>query len=1225
MRNPLGYRQPLLMLDGYDIREQHAIRSLSENSPLEGPVTGFNRHFKLMSPATRELVLQSRSTEIEAFAADRGLNPAMVAAVADAAMRMGRVPDVQQYGFDGDDALAVKHFIAGDVLNNYTEDDDAEAEAALLATRNSKLAAIEAVEKAEGWENLAEMKMGSGVKKEFVFSTKEKAQAFIDTLKSENRRFKEKPKVKKTKGWKTFSAIVHFYALGDTVGLKYTSEKPSYRDIMRDLKEDEALTESAQTTWKQLKQMKLNGFPLLAYLGAKSPSVDKDQLTVTLRGKWKGRVIIKINQGTDLYDLTFGRVRKYEWIVDAKVLGVEVGNLAHVLQRYVEYGEATGKKGKVISADVSRRESALAESETVRRATTTYPNYKAMRKAIGHIREPAFEKKNKDGSYTVYFGKEAEKLHAAKRKAAKSEDVDVVDEAVNFKRAAKVLLKKSTDAKQPLGYTAYLRAVIQGNSDQATHLRSTKTYMADASQAMQDLIDMAGKAKYESVQSYGEFLSEAVLKSAPAGVPNGALIVHWDGNTGKSLYVYHVQGGRLEKVAQSAVLKRERSIFGMPGYDNATPAKDFTWKKLVASSGLLPGFVHGYLAEIGKSKLRGAPVYIVDQHGKVIRQLGSQAEDAQITVSYGEFLREGSAGKKRLRRVVKANVKKANTGKMSDTEFEKFAGEFNPKVVSKNKQRKARLSADVLGRYGEFLSEAEKSAWDHLKPQYRSEHSGWSKHGEFFCPYCDTSIGKNLRGMKPFAAATAHLKTHGKTPADMAKLSEAIYNITATPAASKTGSDAHKLAQEIERAIAPLLKGRYLMVRAQDVFGQAQSIHIRSGNITPAMRTHNTAWHNDDYKFQVIVSGFLKDGSAGPKITAEQITGSYKTKSMRKKSVKPGKENQLVNHIKKYVADLMKDAPAPRAEEVQSHGERWDGEHWTESEDWFDGQLLGSLTEEDDDDEEDDEPGNVSMKYTGGKYIYTGPSLLVIVKTDRGSASPNQVRAKQIAGTRVIYASDGAEDANFFAYVLAGMSEEDAKKLAVQVKRGVDWLKASHKLGATGTRSTVWNTPLYKTFKRTFYKKAKHEDIEGLAEGEPKVNDVLAVASTLQRQWASGKPSSAQAKKEIAKRLKVKPDHNAVTAVMAVILDPKMASKFRKLGESLLEAVLGEVSPPGFSGTVEKMKDHMTDKEAFQRAWAMYKKGAQPHYEPKDDAKGMKNYISPAKYEKYMAKKRKEA
>lgn len=163
------------------------------------------------------------------------------------------------------------------------------------------------------------------------------------------------------------------------------------------------------------------------------------------------------------------------------------------------------------------------------------------------------------------------------------------------------------------------------------------------------------------------------------------------------------------------------------------------------------------------------------------------------------------------------------------------------------------------------------------------------------------------------------LKKHGHSVPKMvnsAWVTEAVYNISATPAASKAGTDVHKMAQQIATAIAPFLKGRYQTVQAQDVFGQAQSIHIRSGNITPAMAGHNVAWHNDDYKFQAIVSGFNKDGSAGPKISVEQLSGSYKTKKMRKKTVKPGKESLMVNHIKKYVAGLMKDAPAPRAEDV---------------------------------------------------------------------------------------------------------------------------------------------------------------------------------------------------------------------------------------------------------------------------------------------------------------------
>ena len=88
----------------------------------EGSTSGFNRHAKLMSPATRERVLRSWQTEIEAFAEDRGLRADLVAGIAEAAMRLGRVPELRQYGVSGDDAAAITHFVAGEVLNLAIED-----------------------------------------------------------------------------------------------------------------------------------------------------------------------------------------------------------------------------------------------------------------------------------------------------------------------------------------------------------------------------------------------------------------------------------------------------------------------------------------------------------------------------------------------------------------------------------------------------------------------------------------------------------------------------------------------------------------------------------------------------------------------------------------------------------------------------------------------------------------------------------------------------------------------------------------------------------------------------------------------------------------------------------------------------------------------------------------------------------------------------------------------
>ncbi|MGD9728156.1 MAG: hypothetical protein AB7L09_00205 [Nitrospira sp.] len=91
-------------------------RRLAENSPLEGPVKGFNRFARDMSPATRELVLKARMPEIMAFAEDRRIDPAVVAGVVEASMRLGRIPDLGLYGLAGDEALAVKDFVATAML-----------------------------------------------------------------------------------------------------------------------------------------------------------------------------------------------------------------------------------------------------------------------------------------------------------------------------------------------------------------------------------------------------------------------------------------------------------------------------------------------------------------------------------------------------------------------------------------------------------------------------------------------------------------------------------------------------------------------------------------------------------------------------------------------------------------------------------------------------------------------------------------------------------------------------------------------------------------------------------------------------------------------------------------------------------------------------------------------------------------------------------------------------
>lgn len=59
----------------------------------------------------------------------------------------------------------------------------------------------------------------------------------------------------------------------------------------------------------------------------------------------------------------------------------------------------------------------------------------------------------------------------------------------------------------------------------------------------------------------------------------------------------------------------------------------------------------------------------------------------------------------------------------------------------------------------EYIFQPIETAWECLPPARRSAHEGWSATGEFFCPRCPTTIGKNLKGERPFLLAQQHLST----------------------------------------------------------------------------------------------------------------------------------------------------------------------------------------------------------------------------------------------------------------------------------------------------------------------------------------------------------------------------------------------------------------------------------------------------------------------------------
>lgn len=86
-----------------------------------------------------------------------------------------------------------------------------------------------------------------------------------------------------------------------------------------------------------LDQIKMIDRRALMAWGAKEMVDMGDGLKFKTTGlvRWKGYVYIQYNEGTDLYDITFARIRKYEWIVDKKVEGVFVEDLVSIIDRQV--------------------------------------------------------------------------------------------------------------------------------------------------------------------------------------------------------------------------------------------------------------------------------------------------------------------------------------------------------------------------------------------------------------------------------------------------------------------------------------------------------------------------------------------------------------------------------------------------------------------------------------------------------------------------------------------------------------------------------------------------------------------------------------------------------------------------------------------------------------------------------------------------------------------------
>ena len=71
--------------------------------------------------------------------------------------------------------------------------------------------------------------------------------------------------------------------------------------------------------------------------GAKNLVAKNDGLQFKTSGmvKWKGIVQVLYDEALDLYNLEFGRIRKYEYKVDKKIEGVYVDQLVELIDGQV--------------------------------------------------------------------------------------------------------------------------------------------------------------------------------------------------------------------------------------------------------------------------------------------------------------------------------------------------------------------------------------------------------------------------------------------------------------------------------------------------------------------------------------------------------------------------------------------------------------------------------------------------------------------------------------------------------------------------------------------------------------------------------------------------------------------------------------------------------------------------------------------------------------------------
>jgi hypothetical protein len=82
-----------------------------------------------------------------------------------------------------------------------------------------------------------------------------------------------------------------------------------------------------------LQQIKATDFWALGAWGAKEMVAMKDGLKFKTSGmvKWKGYVYIQYDEGQDLYNIIFAKIRKHEWKEEKRIEGVYFDQLVELI------------------------------------------------------------------------------------------------------------------------------------------------------------------------------------------------------------------------------------------------------------------------------------------------------------------------------------------------------------------------------------------------------------------------------------------------------------------------------------------------------------------------------------------------------------------------------------------------------------------------------------------------------------------------------------------------------------------------------------------------------------------------------------------------------------------------------------------------------------------------------------------------------------------------------